>query len=197
MISRKTMTGAAIVGALFLLATSAAWAEHKDHRRNRGDRWDGRIRSVAHELEAAARQVHRSAERSRHHFDRAEEATLRDLHYLDDRARHFHRQVERYYRDPYHTERDFLALREAYFRAAESMHYLHSLRHVERDFYRVSQLMRELDLFYPRLIHGGYYDRDHGHGRRDRRGWYDRHGRFYVGGQIVLPHILFQFERRH
>lgn len=193
--SRKAMTGAAIVGALVLLATSAAFAEHKD-RRHRGDRWDGRIRAVAHDLEEAARHVHRAAERSRHHFDGAEEAALRDLHYLDDRARHFHRQVERYYRDPYHTERDFLALREAYFRAAESLHYLHAVRHVERDFFHVTRLMRDLDYFYPRVRPGRYYDHDSDWHRHHRRGWYDRHGRFYVGGQVVLPKILFQFEHR-
>ncbi|MDX1645416.1 MAG: hypothetical protein R3244_13765, partial [Thermoanaerobaculia bacterium] len=107
-----------------------------------------RIRAVAHELEEAARHVHREAERRRHHYDRAEAHAFARLHELERRARHFHRQVERYRQNPYHTERDFLQLRGAYFRAAEVLPALHGDRHVRRDFERVRYLMHLLDEYY-------------------------------------------------
>lgn len=148
------------IAALSMLVGSAAWAAHRDYSAKR-------VQEAAHRVESSARHVHRAAERYRHHGDHREEEALRRLHYLEDRARHFHRQVERYYRDPAHTERDFRALADAYYRAAAGLGWLHAERRVYREFDRLSAAMD--DLFF---VYG--YDTRGRHGY-DRHG-YDRHG---------------------
>lgn len=162
-----------VTSAIFLLSAGTLFAAHPQPYEM------ARIQAVAHELEEAARHVHRQAERRRHHFDRAEAYAFERLHELDRRARHFHRQVERYRQDPYHTERDYFALREAYWRAADSVRALHGDRHVRRDFDRVSYLVRVLDGYY--LDRRGRRGRGHyDHGYPDDRGY--RHDRRHRGG---------------
>lgn len=173
----------ALLGAL--VATTAAWASHPSPGQM------ARVRALAHELEDAAHHVHAAAERSAHHYSRAESDALKKLHRLDDRARHFHREVERYYRDPYHTERDFERLIDAFYEARYAMHYLHAFDHVREDFYQVERLVNRLADYYGGYAywrghgghhrypgaHGGYYyDRDDRWGTRPgyrRPGWYD------------------------
>ena len=130
------------------------------------------LRTLAHELQKKARHVHRSAERSRHHFGYREEAALRALHDLQDRARHFHRRVEKYYEDPHHIEHDYNALAQTYYRATQQIRYLHADSHIHRDFEPVARLMAELNYYYG----DDYYDDGpHGSGYRERghhRGWF-------------------------
>ncbi len=125
-----------------------------------------RVRILAHQLEDAARHVHRAAEDRRHHLTYREEAGLRRLHDLEDQSRHFHRQIERYRRDPWHTEDDFEALWVAFLRAQEAMHSIHPDRHIDRDFRRVEVLMDELLFFYD---DGSYHGRTDGRYRSHRR----------------------------
>lgn len=160
-----------VTTVLFLSSAGGLFASHP-----RPDEM-ARIQAVAHELEEAARHVHRQAERRRHHFDRAEAYAFQRLHELERRARHFHRQVERYRQNPYHTERDFLELRAAYFRAAEALPALHGDRHVRRDFERVAYLMHLLDRYYVDR-------RSWGERRYDDR--YDRHRRHRGGFWLDL-----------
>lgn len=161
---KRILLLAVAIGAL----ASTAWARHPELDQMK------RVKLIAHDLETAARQVHRAAERDAHHLSWREEKALRALHDLEDRARHFHHEVKRYYRDPRHTEADYRALLFSYERAAEGMHYLHARRHVERGFYRVHELVTDLRYFYegPRRGHGRYrgrYDRHHGHDRGEIR----------------------------
>lgn len=150
-----------LIAPLLLLLPAVAGASHPESREM------ARVQVLAHELERAARHVHRAAERGAHHGDYMEERGLRRLHELEDRARHFHRQVERYVQNPYHTEADFRALVRAYYRAQEGIGWLHAYRHILRDFRRVDSLMEEL-LFY--------YDYDeHAYDRRRGRGHWRRH----------------------
>lgn len=144
-----------LVGVFAALAlTAAAAASHPEL-----DRMD-RVRYLAHEIEQAARHVHKQAERDAHHFTRAEDRALASLHHLDKKARHFHREVERHHRDPYHTEADFRALVDAFSDARYQLSHLHAYRHVRQDFHRVEVLMGELV---------GYYGYGPGHGYGERR----------------------------
>ncbi len=158
---------------VLVLAAPAAWAAHADYVQPE------RVRVLAHELEDAARHLHRSAEQARHHFDHAEERALRDLHELEDRARHFHRQTEKRYTSARHVERDFARLQRAFYRAAESMHGLHAYRHIRADFYRAERAMRELE-----YVFGGHG----GHGR------YDWRGHHRSRGHLHLPRFGFAWE---
>jgi hypothetical protein len=162
-------------GALILTASTLS-ASHPER-----DQME-RFRVAAHELEDAARHVHREAERRSHHYDRSEAYALARLHDLESSASHFHKQVERYRRDPYHTQDDFLALRAAYDRAVRSLGALHGDHHLQRDFEQVARWMRALDAYY-----GGPY----GYGRYDRGG-YDRQDQGYHGrGQDTRTRLWF------
>ncbi len=130
-----------LTGAALLLAPAVSVASHPERSEM------ARVQILAHELEEAARHVHRQAERRAHH-GWWEERGLRRLHDLEGEARHFHRQVERYRQNPYHTEADFRRLVASYRRAEEAVHGMHGDRHVERDFYRVARLMDELLALY-------------------------------------------------
>lgn len=162
----NTLLPTALLGAL--LATTAAWASHPTPSQME------RVQILAHELEDAARHVHRDAERSAHHYTRAENHALRKLHKLEARARHFHREVERYYQDPYHTERDFERLLDAFHEARYAMHHLHAFRHTRRDFHRVERLMHRLTDYYGGYDSGHRYDRHRYDGHRYDRHRYDR-----------------------
>jgi hypothetical protein len=130
----------ALLGAL--VATTAVWANHPTPGQM------GRVTILAHELETAAHRVHVAAERSSHHNTRAEDDALRRLHTLDQRARQFHREVERRYRAPYHTEPEFIRLFQAFNNARHAMTYLHAVHPVRRDFNRVERLMYDLVDYY-------------------------------------------------
>lgn len=128
-----------------------------------------RVQVLAHQLENAARRVHLRAEDTRHHGDYWEEKALRRLHDLEAKARHFHRQVERYRPNPYHTAEDFRALERAFYRAEEAMHWLHAYDAVERDFRRLERVMDELQYLYGHDEHVRYRRHDPRH--RPYRPW--------------------------
>lgn len=129
---------------LFALAglAAATWADHPDRQQME------QVRAAADQLERAAHHVH---ERAGHHGGRALDA-------LDKRAKHFHRQVERYRNDPSHTERDFQSLADAYYKELDELH--HMDQHVRDDFRDVEAHMHTLMDYY-----GG---REHWDGRHRR-----------------------------
>ena len=133
-------------GLLTLVTVAAlagvAWADHPERRQME------QVRAAADQLARAAHHVRESAG---HHGGRA-------LGALDKRAKHFHRQVERYRNDPRHTEQDFQALADAYYRALDELH--HMDRHVRDDFRDVEAHMHTLMDYYG--------DRDHWDGRHRR-----------------------------
>lgn len=151
-----------IVSVLLVGSAPTAFASHP------GAHQMSRVRDIAHELDRAAQHVHRQAERSQHHFDRAEQAAFRSLHRLADQADHFHRQTERFFQRPSHTERDFLNVVRLYLDAASRLDDLHGSLHVESDFRQVSRLVYDIDRYYGFLDHSG----DYGHGHDSR---YDSH----------------------
>ena len=165
-----------------ILTTSALSASHPER-----DSME-RVRVAAHELEDAARHVHREAERRAHHYDRSEAYALARLHDLESSARHFHKQVERYRRDPHHTQHDFLALRAAYDRATRSLGALHGDHHVQRDFQQVARWMHALD---------SYYGRPYGYGGYDRGGYYRQDQRHYGRGRDTRTRLWFDLLLRH
>lgn len=144
----------ALLGAL--MATPAVWANHPTTREME------RVKVLAHELEDAAHHVHVAAERSAHHSSRAESYALGRLHTLDLRARQFHREVERRYRAPYHTEAEFVRLFQAFNDARYALRYLHAVHHVRGDFERVERLVYGLTDYYDG---DGFWRRYGGHQR--------------------------------
>ncbi len=135
------------------------------------------VRAIAHELERATRDLYEAARHERHHYDRRERHALDDLSRLKDRARHFHREVERHYRDPYHTEADFLELRAAVDHVIRGRRDLHPYPAVDSRLRRVHELMARLDAYYAEYTGYGRrhrHDRDYGHGRYPRpRVWFE------------------------
>lgn len=171
-----------LIGVLALPAAAAAY--HPDRSQM------AEVQAVAHELEDAARRVHRLAERSEHHYDRGERRALSALHELEESADHFHRQVERHRQNPFHTEADYRRLERAYWEAYRSFHGLHGYRHVEQSFHRVQSLMDDLNYFYtaPRGHGRGRYDRHddrnyRGHGEYRGDGRYRGHGQYRGQGR--------------
>ena len=167
---RRTMI---LASALLFATAGTALASHP------GPRDMGRVQGLAHELERAAEHVHRQVERERHHFDRPEELAFRSLHRFADEARHFHRQTERFFQDPIHTERDFRDVVAAYVDAVRRLDTLHGTFHAERDFHLAGRLVVELDRYYGYLGgHGWVHYRGRYGYRGSRDGWrgYDRRG---------------------
>lgn len=148
----------ALASLSLLTLAPAVFADH------RYDPWD-EVQVTAHRLEEAARHVHRQAERLAHHGGYREERSLVALHRLEERADHFHRQVEARRSDPWHTEGDYRALRQAYADAAASLRYAHAFEHVDRDFAEVGRLMRRLAAAYEPLVYRTYDHRGRGDGR--------------------------------
>lgn len=126
-----------------------------------------RIKYLAHDLEEAVHHIHRAAEANAHHYGRREDRALKALHDLDREARHFHQRVERYYRNPHHTDQDYRKLLRTYHNARRAMRGLHAFDHVYDDFRHVEVLMGDLAYYY-----GGYdryraHDDDDGYDGRD------------------------------
>ncbi len=172
-----------IVGVMGALAASAAWAGHPQKNLSK------RVQGIAHQLEKATHHLYRAAEHDRHHYGAAEWRALNHLLGLKQEARHFHRQVERYARNPYHTEADYRRLVRVYYRAADRMRYLHARGRVLRDFYRVEALMSDLRATYrtasrygPPVRGYGHYDSGHGHYGRPHT---EPHGR----ARVYLPGV--------
>jgi hypothetical protein len=180
---------------LALLASGALAAAPQSYRDDsyrggsRGDRYRGdAVVEIAHELELAARDLPRSAEAASHHGDRREERLLRSLHQLETRARHFHREVERYRQDPYHAAGDFRVLWDTFDSAAQTLHGGHVFRGIERKFTRVEYLVDQLAEVYG---YGSHHDSYDGHDRYQRRGGWDDGGRGRgrrpgFGGQVRI-----------
>lgn len=142
-----------VFGSALLLA-GAAYAEHKEPYRPPD------VRVIAHELEDAARRLHRRAEKTAHHPSYREERALRRLHEFEARADRFHRQVERDFRRASYTYHDYLELRDAFARARWAMPALHATGKVRRDLEQVELLMSELRVYYRPMLRGRY-DRGH------------------------------------
>jgi hypothetical protein len=160
---------ATMIGLVLALCALPAAAEHDRHERatkrnyDRATERDGRLAKLAHELERATHHVHERAGRSAHHRDWREVRALRALHRLDERVRHFHRQVEQGW-SPAHTSNDFERVRSAFRDADARLHGLHANGHVQRDFDRVARIVRDLEWAYARRDHrahdGRYAYRD-------------------------------------
>ncbi len=158
-----------------LLAAPQARAEHS---------YSGleAVRAIAHDLEDATRDLYYAARHERHHFDRRERHALDDLYRLNNRARHFHREIERHYRDPYHTESDFRELRLAADHVLRGRRDLHPTPVVDHQLRRVAELMARLDAYYAEYTGWGRYD-PHWRGRGH---WY---------GGFWSPRIWFEWWR--
>lgn len=170
-----------------LLSSPIAWAAHPETNRGyqvtRGQVEE--VQKLAHEVEDRARLVHRAAERLAHHGDFREEKALARLHELEEQAGHFHRQVERNRQNVGHTEGDFRELRQAYSRAAYTMHDLHAYGKIDREFDRLSDAMYDLEMYA-----GDLFDRGRPAHRRysDRDRWGDRsRGRSH--GRVAVPRV--------
>ena len=81
--------------AVFLVGSTTAGASHPERYEME------RIQLLAHELEEAAAHLYYEARAARHHYDHGESYALKRLRKLESRARHFHRQVEKSYSNPY------------------------------------------------------------------------------------------------
>ena len=129
-----------LIAAAIMGLTATAHARQPDIRQ------PDRIKYLAYELKEAAHHVRETAEEYAHNY--GESHALKALHRLDRQARHFHRQVERYYQDPYHTEKDYRKFGRAYRRVRRSMQHLHTYEHVYDDFNRVEELLNEMTHYY-------------------------------------------------
>ncbi len=132
-----------------------------------------RMKKLAHELAEAMHHMHETAEEYAHHY--GESRVLKTLHRLDRRARHFHRQVERYYQNPHHTQKDYWKLVRDIRKARRAMRRLHTYEHVYDDFNRVEVLMDDLAYYYRGNDHYRENDYEHGYegpryNRRPSRG---------------------------
>ncbi len=178
------------VASVALLMAPDARAAHSDTNRRFEDvRYPvERVQKLTHLVESRARSVHRSAERFVHHGDLREERALERLHELEEQAGHFHRQVERYRGNVGHAEGDFRELRQAYTRAAYSIHDLHAFGRIDREFDRLSDAMYDLEMYAEDLF--GRADlRTPAHRRYDRRGYRSRYGSYRSQGRVVLPRV--------
>ncbi|MCI0414255.1 hypothetical protein L0222_15860 [bacterium] len=156
---KKTPIVAILVVTVFFVVSSAG-ADHptRDFRS---------LVPLAHELELVARHVHKEGERQAHHGNRREAYALNRLHRLNESAAHFHDEVERYSRNPRHTESDFRVLVNTYYEARYAMRGLHAFDHLYDDFDQVTRLMRRLVNVYSG--YGNYFPRNH-------RGYGSNHG---------------------
>ena len=149
---------ALIAAAVALGLAGAARADDRDDRNDRSD-WDRRGRSsyewrvervaaLAHEVEEATERINRTAQSRRGYLSWEEARALRRLDLLEERARHFHQQVERRRTNPRHTEGDFQALVASYQRAEGAVDDLRGWPRVRREFRRLTPLMSELEQCY-------------------------------------------------
>ncbi|HEX9942015.1 MAG TPA: hypothetical protein VGG03_08365 [Thermoanaerobaculia bacterium] len=139
-----------------------------------------RVAVLAHEIEDVAASIHRQAARNNRRPDRDVARVLADLHQLEERADHFHGQVESYRQDPRHTRDDFAALEEAFYETADSLRYIQPRPYIDRGMDRIYDLMNELSRYYGRSGYGRWGDRGrdrygYGHDRYDRRYGRDRY----------------------
>ncbi len=181
---KKILILASTLGAL---TASTAGASHP-----RIDQMET-VKIIAHDLERKTAYLYQAAEHDRHHYDRYERRALNELHALKRSARNFHLQVERYVRDPYHTEARYRSLLRAFGGAADGVRYLHERRHVKQGFYDVERLIGSLSNYYTgyRYDRGRHYRYDRGrHHRYERRGHHHGGYRYPHGKvQVYLPHI--------
>ncbi len=164
-----------LIIAAFLGLAATAQARNPDFGQS------DRIKELAHELAEAVHHVHETAEEYAHHY--GESRVLKALHRLDRQARHFHRQVERYYQNPHHTQKDYRKLVRDIRKARRAMRRLHTYEHVYDDFDRVEVLMDDLAYYYRGNDHYREHDYEHGyegprHHRRPSRG--RTHGRIRI-----------------
>lgn len=143
---KRLLTIVAVAGL-----AGVAWADHPERQQME------EVKAAAHQLERA---THHVRENAGHHGGRA-------LNTLENRAKHFHRQAERYRNDPRHTEQDFQAVADAYYLALDELH--HMDRHVRDDFRDVDAHMHTLmDYYGGRDYWDGLGGVSAGDGRRHR-----------------------------
>ena len=111
-------------------------------------RFDGDVRSLAHQIDELADSIHRRAEERAHHGTLEERQALRDLHTLSETATHFHSQVESWWQDPNHTQEDYRNLVNAYEAARWSFERLHTFWDIKYDFQRLGELVNQLRSYY-------------------------------------------------
>ncbi|MEM7350668.1 MAG: hypothetical protein AAF657_07670 [Acidobacteriota bacterium] len=149
-----------IASALLLGLAPAAWASYYPEYRQMK-----KVKYLAHELYEGADHLYEKSSYYSRRGDRYERRAARDLHDLAKAAHHFYDQVDRYYRQPRHTEKDFRRLIYAYHEAVDGFRYLEAYDHYRRDFRCLIETMDKLVHYY-----GGYgaYDRHGGYGNYDR-----------------------------
>ena len=147
-----------IAFALLQGLAPAAWASYPSRYEMK------KVKYLAHELYKGADHLYEKSSYYARHGNRYERNAARDLRQLAKSAHHFYDQVDRYYREPRHTERDFRRLIYAYHEAVEGFRYLSAYDHYRRDFKCLTDAMDDLVHYY-----GGYGAYSHGsYGRYDR-----------------------------
>jgi hypothetical protein len=131
-----------------------------------------RIAELAHEVERLATDTHRRFERNNRRPDRAEARLAEDLHALEERAEHFHQQVERYRTNLRHLRGDFAALEDSFHSVASAMRYVRPRRYVEDRMDRMDVLIDEIGRHLGR-------PRAYGHWRSGDRRRYGDHNGYY------------------
>ncbi len=143
---KRTAIVTATTAALLLpaMAWGSPYGRNSGYGRNLGGN-ERVIRSLARDVEYAANDLFRDAQRYAHHGDYREARALDQLYELCRAAKHFHHEVRRSHYWDRHLGRDFERLTRAYREAHHSRRDLHAIRHVDRDFYRLHESMRRLD----------------------------------------------------
>lgn len=107
------------------------------------------VQIKAHQLENATSLLNRTA-RAYSWNNHYEQYALEHLNYLEEAAEHFHQQVESYFHDPEHTERDFEHLLAAYHDANSTNRYLRAYNYSDFRYQwdNVTNLLHELEYYY-------------------------------------------------
>lgn len=127
---------------VFSFASASATAQHGIPRPQ--DMSD--VAEAAHELNEDARALHEAAEADPRLGTRP--SVLRRLHALEERAAHFHKQVERYRQSPHHTVDDFVALLRSIDEAGPAFEDHHVRFFVRRQWVHTARSMERLRAYY-------------------------------------------------
>lgn len=178
-----------LTSALLALALSpAAWGDDRRDRRDRHDRYDrydrhgqypghdqGRVESLARQLERTASYVHHEFERNNRRPDRDEARVASVLHELNRQAAQLYSRVGSYRGSSRQGEREFRDVLNAYYRAADTLRYVRPRGYVDRGMDQIGGLISELSRYYGRYDEYSRWDDRY---RRDRgRYGHDRYGR--------------------
>lgn len=179
----------AVSAVLFMAGSAHAAYPERGHRYRPVSYELAEVQKLAHRVEDRAEEAFCEAERFAYYGGFRERQALVRLRELDQRATHFHRQVEHYRQNFNHTEDDFRALQRAFARASYALQSAHTSRRVRIEFRQLSDAMYELEMYaeglfdrnrrtqqrryrdrrHPRWGHGDDSDWDSDSDRRDRR----------------------------